>query len=43
LTFCAILKTNYNPNTGITVVHGEMMPFERLVLHLICANLTNIV
>jgi len=39
LTFCAVLKTNYNPNTGIEVVRGEMMAFGRLVLHLTCVNL----
>jgi len=43
LTFCNVLKTNCNPNPGIDVVHGKMMAFTRLALHLICVNLTNIV
>jgi len=43
LTYYNALKTNYNPNPGIEVVHGKIMAFGRLALHLICVNLTNIV
>jgi len=37
------LKTNCNPNPGIEVVHGKMMPFRRLVLHFICVILAKTV
>jgi len=43
LTFSNVLKTNCDPNPGTEVVHGKIMAFRRLALHLICANLTNTV
>jgi len=43
LTFYNVLKTNCNLIPGIEVVQGKMMAFKRLVLHLICVNLTKIV
>jgi len=43
LIFYDVLNTNCNLNPGIEVVHGEMMAFRRLALHLICLNLTNAV
>jgi len=39
LTFCNVLKTNFNPNPGIEVVHGKMMAVRRLALHLILTNI----
>jgi len=42
LTFCNVLKTNCNFYPGIELVHGKMMAFTRLALHLICVNLANI-
>ena len=43
LTFCSVLKKNCNSNPGIEDVHGKMMAFRRLALHLICVNLIKIV
>jgi len=39
LTFCNVLKTNCNPDPDIEVVHGKMMAFRSLALHLILREL----
>jgi len=39
LTFCDVLNTNYNPNPGIEVAHGEIMALRRLALQLVHLNI----